>query len=839
MGVLNRISRLGPLLLGLGLVGLLYGCGSGAVMRAESPGATAGESATASPLPDLPTPVELSRTASAWNYAECHGADFLVDAAHNRITTKATLAGFNPDWRLNERHPLDDLAFAIYALHVPGFAGASKVSLLWFDLPPQAQTCWVGLGNQQHNRWDWFPLQDDSTVRPRSLAPYTSDAQQIYVAVVLLGEAPRSLNGLWVGEGTHLYYEVEDNDTADNATPLPPLPFNQVELTGSLGSGYSENYDGDSDDWYSFVVTEPSIVKLSFRVTSMYGGQVYFKFFQSDDAKQPQLIYYGYGSGDSHLKCSSTGQYWLELTCDTPGELYSFSLSSFEDKFSEIEDNDTPEQANLITTTEDGFLPVSGCLSIPAIDDPKDTGVYDGDRDDWFYFDIQSIPRVTINISANTPKRRFTAEVYAADGVTRIDSVDVDYNSSAEWRLELPSLGKYYLRLYCDEDADYVTYFFSIIHGADNHGWFSWKIDQGTSPDQSNFTNMAEMVGFETDGRPELCWRNSQDNALYYIHAGGASFAKWSKPQLIVTYPHDTWKILSSFVVDERPAIVCSSYDPNTHGAPRYYYIIATDKSGEEWNDPVGIKIDNVDSFDALAFTEVQGSPALIGIYGYYPLDGEYKGVLFYSRAEDASGMNWSNATILDDVWNTSACCSMQIINGKPAAAFSCYYDSIYCFVRYVQANDELGTTWAEPVNVYEYIDPERVVLFNWFASPTIYIQPEWTRYLPRGWFTQAVDADGQSWNAPYDTNLLISDTNYGCNAIFALVDSIPRAVWGAGRYLMYSYAEEYDGSKWAYAEVIGSIAVQQGYTCHCMFDLKGQLGIAYFRDGLRFALRY
>lgn len=834
MGVIKWAASLGLLVLAV----LLTGCGAESAWHVTSPTAAAGGTVTASPLPVLPAPADLARTASAWNYTECHGADYLTGVVHNRIVTKGTLAGFDPHWRLHEHHPLEEAAYAVYALQVPGFAGESKVSLLWLGLPPAAQTCWVGLANQQKNRWDWLLLRDDSTVSPASLAPYTSEVQQIYVAVVLLGDAPRSLNGLWVGDGTHLYYEAEDNDSAETANPLPPLPFNQVELTGSVGSGYIDCYDGDNDDWFSFIVDEPSTLKLSFHTTGTYSGGLYFKYYQSDAAQQPQLISQGAVQTDSHLICPTTGKYWLELTSEAPVAIYSFSLALCDEKFTELEDNDTCQQANPIAASEDGFLPVSGCLSIPK-DKTEDVDVYDGDHDDWFSFYIQDTPRAIINLVANTPYRGYTAMLYAADGFTQLESVNVSYNSSAEWHIELPSLGKYYLRLNCDKNSYYVSYFFSIVYGTDNHGWFNRRIDQGIPLDDSLYTNISEMVGFETDGQPELCWLNYENDALYYSRANGTSFTQWSKPQRICTFADSAWDIISSFKVDERPVIICSNRNRDTFGVPQYYYIIATDKSGERWNDPVGIKIANIDSFYALAFTQVQGSPALIGIYGFYSGAYDYRGAVFYSRADDAAGTNWSAANTIDLVWNTSAYCSMQIINGKPAAVFSCYYDSIYCFVRYVQANDELGNSWGDPLNIYEYIGPERVVLLNWLPTPTIYIKPEFLHYMPRGWFAQAVDADGKSWSAPYDTNLLIYDSDYECDTIFALVYSVPRAVWSTGGRLLYSYAEEYDGSKWAYAEVIDPIHADQEYMFHCIFDLKGQLGIAYVRDGLRFALRY
>jgi hypothetical protein len=841
MGVMNRISRLGPLLLGLGLAGLLYGCGSGAVMRAAPPGATAGETATASPLPDLPTPVELSRTASAWNYAECHGADFLVDGAHNRITTKATLAGFNPDWRLNERHPLDDLAYAIYALHVPGFAGESKVSLLWFNLPPLAQTCWVGLGNQQHNRWDWFPLQDDSTVHPKSLAPYTSEAQQIYVAVVLLGEEPRSLNGLWVGEGTHLYYEVEDNDTADNANPLPPLPFNQVELTGSVGAGHSDYYDGDLEDWFTFNMESPSTLKIAFHYLSRFGASINYSFYQSDATGQPSLVYSSTSSTPqgSLLVCPTKGQYWLKLSSSGNGNQYQFDVMPSAEKFTEIEDNDSYQQANLIPTAADGYAPMFGCIGSPKTDlDDEKPPLYDGDCEDWYYFDLHGEPRVSIEFAVSDASGYISAELYASDGVTLIDTMESTKHFHEELRRVLPSTGKYYLRLHCPTDihplhADYVLF---VKYGAENPGWYNWIIGGGLSSDQlQQYDSIDDMTGLEVDGLPALCWIHDPDGTAYYSRAIDEKLLAWTKPQPIAACPVQLESILGFFLVDGRPALVFGTHSGYTTKPAVNYYVIAADNLGEKWYAPVAIAIPDLTSYEALSATQVAGAPALCGVYPTG--DNEYTGMFFYSRAEDASGDIWGQACVVDESYNPhSNSASMKVVNGHPAIAYSCYKsgpDTDHALVCYSRAEDDLGMVWLTHQAIYEYILVDQVDLDVWPSGPAVNMVLD-INWEPRKWLVRAADLDGQTWNTPIDMDLNAKSRF----TTLQLVDSVPRLVWPCDYGLMYSYAEEYDGSKWAAAECVDNYTGGQSEG-QCLFDLKGQLGIAYVRNGLRFALRY
>ncbi len=825
MGVHRDMRRLLCAVLISGLAALFAGCGAGGTQLVEQPGANPGEAGASSSLPALPSPQALARQASAWNYAECHGADFLADVVHNRIAASATLALYSPAWRLREHHPLDDLAYGVYALQVPEFNGESKLSLLWHGSAPSAQTCWVGLGNQQRDRWDWRLLPADSVIRPQALAPYETAGRQIYVAVVLLGEEERALNGIWVGDGTHLYYEVEDNDKPETANPLP-LPFAYAGVTGSVGTGHSGSYDGDNEDWYTFSLDGPQYLQLVFQRPGTLTGRVLCGVYRADGAGAPVLIReLDVFSASAELYCAQAGQYWLRLS--GAGQ-YQFNAALASTKLTEHENNDSYLEANALHAAGASFDPVLGSLGTTE-DEAREPAeiIDDGDVADWFSFVITDARSIEIQVTPVKPLQGLNVLLYGPDGATLLGWFNANQYYARPMRTALPEAGRYFIELTGNE-YNHTNYRLTVRASPDYSGWVS-QIIPGTLriPGGSDAPVGHNVRGLEVGGLPALAWDNGDRNAIFFCRATAAGIAPWTVPQQIAQDASSYLSLIELLDVGGRPAAVIQSHVQDQ--PVRLLYLFALDKLGLAWSEPVEITIPGIDNLQVYSYYGVDGAPALCGY-----VQDTYSAAVYFSRAEDLTGKAWGAPVVVDTVYNAQAGWgALRLINGHPALAYAVYTDDgvgNHALVRYVQATDNVGVTWSPVADVYEYIGPGSVQLEAWAGHPVIYMTP-FSLYEPYKWLVRATDSAGQSWPVPRDMNLSI-----GTAAVaFKELDSIPRIAWGTGSQVYYSFGEAYDGSQWAYAETVAS-----GGGVICMFDVKGHPAIAYGgNDGLRIAYRY
>jgi hypothetical protein len=126
------------------------------------------------------------------------------------------------------------------------------------------------------------------------------------------------------------YDEVEDNDSALEANPLPILPV--VSYTASLGDNppIYEGYDGDLEDWFSFegpaegdtitvTATHPGLLSLDlvlFDADGDYLGESY--------DETPNTISYTFGPDDTSpysigvFVIGGSGDYWLSVQTGAP-----------------------------------------------------------------------------------------------------------------------------------------------------------------------------------------------------------------------------------------------------------------------------------------------------------------------------------------------------------------------------------------------------------------------------------------------------------------------------------------------------------------------------------------
>lgn len=824
MGVYRDMRRLLCKLLTAAMAALCCACGTGTAARLAQPEAGTETAGAGAPVPDLPSPQALARQAAAWNYAECHGADFMAGVAHNRIEADATLAVYSPAWRLREHHPLIDLAYGVYALQAPEFNGVSKLSLLWHGAAPAAGTCWVGLGNQHRDRWDWYPLPAGNVIHPQALVPYETAARQIYVAVALLGEVECALNGLWIGDGTHLYYEVEDNDTAATADLLT-LPFEYVGVTGSVGTANIDDYDGDGEDWYTFYVDAPAYVELAFSNPGTVGQLWTYRFYRADAVGQPELADLQTSNTNVAYKyyCPA-GQYWLQLTGN--GNQYKLRLAEQPWELTEVEDNDSRELANALHPAASGFVPVTGSLGQTEDElEPGET-VFDGDTADWFSFEVAQQCGIELHVETSKASHQLKIWLLAGDGNSLLDWQQAGHAVQG-LRCVLPEAGRYYIKLEHDEYS-HTNYSLQVDFIGAGDGWASQLIPGTMStPEMKHAPVGASCKGLELGELPALFWTSGENDAVWFSRCLAAGIAPWTKPALVMPKRDGNWRILGLFKIDGCPALVLRA---QFAGIPEpLLYLRAKDSLGQAWFDPVAVSLSSTKKFSVFTTCGVQDAPAVCAV-----TDGIFTRDMLYFKALDGTGTAWNPPVVIDTVYNGGDQGELGIVDGHPAVAYSCYTESgTHAMVRYVRAKDAPGTEWAAPQDVFEYILCNDVSMDVWSRGPVIYMTV-FGMFEPQKWLVRAADAAGQAWNPPADMRLSAGNSS----AVLKLIDSLPRVAWSTNYALYYSYAEEYDGSAWAYGEIVA--AGDNGSPgAICIFDVKSQPVIAYYSNGLRIAYRF
>jgi hypothetical protein len=249
------------------------------------------------------------------------------------------------------------------------------------------------------------------------------DAGPLYVRLELVsGYSDYLVNAKVDFLGSEDYDEVENNDTALQASALPGASF--AGYTGNLGS--AGPYNTDTVDWFSFpaAVGEHRTFTITFDDTQaarLYAaiyrtreeglGPIPEKLKERSSATSPLVITYTRRSVDS-------GPLLLELSAREDGDPadipYTIDCTDGPLSFDEVEDNDTKVQANPLVFADDGL----GNLQFTGFTASLGPGSesYDGDGLDWYSVDWQ--PNHTVRL------RGYFEPVDGALLLELIDSLD-------------------------------------------------------------------------------------------------------------------------------------------------------------------------------------------------------------------------------------------------------------------------------------------------------------------------------------------------------------------------------------------------------------------------------
>jgi len=144
------------------------------------------------------TPVQSPLTITAGRYLL--GAYALEQFPAQNVTADRHRALFSPRWEMTGSPTYGDAAYAVYGFDMTDYHGFGDVVLDWDGLPPPAGYAYVGLGNFELNRWDWFPLEEQNSFEVESFDPYLNEHPYLLLAVVVLGTMEARLSGVQLGE---------------------------------------------------------------------------------------------------------------------------------------------------------------------------------------------------------------------------------------------------------------------------------------------------------------------------------------------------------------------------------------------------------------------------------------------------------------------------------------------------------------------------------------------------------------------------------------------------------------------------------------------------------------
>ena len=155
---------------------------------------------------ELPAPLELAarsngtRLASSSHLEATAYFDDVDTELPNRNASIDELNHFlrmNSDW-FNTRQG-GDMAYATFLLDMSELPQLPCASMGWHKVPQRQDLLFVGLGNFDTNRWDWYRPQQPEFVELPGLEQYAGPAGQAYMLVLYLGDDEAGLGSVGLG----------------------------------------------------------------------------------------------------------------------------------------------------------------------------------------------------------------------------------------------------------------------------------------------------------------------------------------------------------------------------------------------------------------------------------------------------------------------------------------------------------------------------------------------------------------------------------------------------------------------------------------------------------------
>ena len=225
----------------------------------------------------------------------------------------------------------------------------------------------------------------------------------------------------------------------------------------------------------------------------------------------------------------------------------------------------------------------------------------------------------------------------------------------------------------------------------------TWDAESGTDPSATHtYTEVGQFVATVRATDPD----GLTGEALYAVdvESGDAGWQTWAPAprETGASSGYDT----RLREIGGRPAIAYTERTSAGDGDRlRPAFVRATDALGTTWGTPVAIEEgeDGTSLGSQIDLMVVDGRPAVC--FAGRPVDdGGHGWWLFYERAGDDAGSDWSTAALILDDSGDVGSCSLALVDGFPAMS---YTDAGGNRLRYVRALDARGESWGAAVTVH------------------------------------------------------------------------------------------------------------------------------------------
>lgn len=246
------------------------------------------------------------------------------------------------------------------------------------------------------------------------------------------------------------YYEVEPNNNAASANPLPPFNFAAVDVTGDVGEGGLN--DGSADDWFSFTVAEEGTAK--FMLSRSFGvGDPYIELVDSDGTTRLANSVTGYlPESISYYFPQAGGPYYLHLACSN-FTWCSYGVTGLFHPgvagYFETEDNDTFQTANPLPAMPFSGNAVTGNLGMH--------GDYNQDEDDWYSFTVGAAGSLNVTVYLDSIGGDIDMTLMDTDGTSELDKSNT-IGPVENIQFDLPEAGTYFIHTYIYNHNDSTSY---------------------------------------------------------------------------------------------------------------------------------------------------------------------------------------------------------------------------------------------------------------------------------------------------------------------------------------------------------------------------------------------
>ena len=272
-------------------------------------------------------------------------------------------------------------------------------------------------------------------------------------------------------------------------------------------------------------------------------------------------------------------------------------------------------------------------------------------------------------------------------------------------------------------------------------------------------------------------------------------------------------------MVNSKPAI--SYYD---NSANDLKFVRANDLFGNSWGAPQTLDSEG-DTGLHTSLRVIGGKPA-IAYYDFTEKD------LRFIIAQDENGTAWNAPVTVDgSLGETGEWCSLNVVANLPAIS---YYDIDNSELRYVHANNQEGTDWAEPVSVDNSGNTGQETCLSIIGGLAMISYRDGGAGELRT--IRSLDSIGSSWE-PFI--IVASGNNTGFSSSLVEVDGFPALAYydGSDSALIYQRATNVSGTAWGLPLTLDGADDDAGSFCS-MALISGQPLITYHK-GIEGDLRF